>query len=43
MANPMAQYAHEQGLSPTRIDYMGFFHPDAAVLAGRNGARRGFM
>jgi 4,5-dihydroxyphthalate decarboxylase len=30
----IAQYAHEQGLSPTRIDYMTFFHPEAAALAG---------
>jgi len=30
----MTQYAHEQGLSPTRIDYMNFFHPEAAVLGG---------
>jgi len=29
----MTQYAHEQGLSPTRIDYMTFFHPEAAALA----------
>ena len=30
----MTQYAHEQGLSPTRIDYRRFFHPEAAALAG---------
>ena len=30
----MTQYAHEQGLSPARIDYMSFFHPEAAALAG---------
>jgi 4,5-dihydroxyphthalate decarboxylase len=30
----MTQYAHEQGLSPTRIDYKSFFHPEAAALAG---------
>jgi 4,5-dihydroxyphthalate decarboxylase len=30
----MTQYAHEQGLSPTRIDYMAFFHAEAAALAG---------
>lgn len=30
----MTQYAYEQGLSPTRIDYMAFFHPEAAALAG---------
>jgi 4,5-dihydroxyphthalate decarboxylase len=30
----MTQYAHEQGLSPNRIDYMTFFHPEAAGLPG---------
>jgi 4,5-dihydroxyphthalate decarboxylase len=30
----MTQYAHEQGLSPMRIDYIEFFHPEAARLAG---------
>ena len=30
----MTQYAYEQGLSPTRIDHMAFFHPEAAGLAG---------
>ena len=30
----MTQYAHEQGLSPMRIDYMTFFHPEAAALEG---------
>ena len=30
----MTQYAHEQGLSPTRIDYRRFFHPEAAALEG---------
>ncbi len=30
----MTQYAHEQGLSTTRIDYMTFFHPEAAGLGG---------
>jgi 4,5-dihydroxyphthalate decarboxylase len=30
----MTQYAHEQCLSSTRIDYMEFFHPAAAALAG---------
>jgi len=30
----MTQYAHEQGLSPTRIDYMKFFHPEAASSEG---------
>ena len=30
----MTQYAYEQGLSPDRIDYQRFFHPQAAGLAG---------
>jgi 4,5-dihydroxyphthalate decarboxylase len=30
----MTQYAHEQGLSPTRIDYRTFFHREAAALTG---------
>jgi 4,5-dihydroxyphthalate decarboxylase len=30
----MTQYACEQGLSPTNIDYMNFFHPEAAELPG---------
>jgi 4,5-dihydroxyphthalate decarboxylase len=30
----LTQYAYEQGLSPTRIDYQSFFHPEAAALAG---------
>jgi 4,5-dihydroxyphthalate decarboxylase len=30
----MTQYSHEQGLSPSRIDYMTFFHPAAAELPG---------
>lgn len=30
----MTQYAFEQGLSPVRIDYMTFFHPEAASLEG---------
>jgi 4,5-dihydroxyphthalate decarboxylase len=30
----MTQYSHEQGLSPSRIDYMTFFHPEAAELPG---------
>jgi 4,5-dihydroxyphthalate decarboxylase len=30
----MTQYAHEQGLSPTRIDYRTFFHPEAAAYPG---------
>lgn len=31
----MTQYAHEQGLSPTRIDYRTFFHPQAAAVEGQ--------
>jgi 4,5-dihydroxyphthalate decarboxylase len=30
----MTQYAHEQGLSMTRIDYTTLFHPAAAALPG---------
>jgi 4,5-dihydroxyphthalate decarboxylase len=30
----MTQYAHEQGLSQSRIDYRDFFHPEAAALPG---------
>jgi 4,5-dihydroxyphthalate decarboxylase len=30
----MTQYAYEQGLSAMRIDYMKFFHPEAAGLGG---------
>jgi 4,5-dihydroxyphthalate decarboxylase len=30
----MTQYAHEQGLSSSRIDYMTFFHSEAAGLPG---------
>jgi 4,5-dihydroxyphthalate decarboxylase len=30
----MTQFAHEQGLSPKRIDIEGFFHPEAARLPG---------
>jgi 4,5-dihydroxyphthalate decarboxylase len=30
----LTQFAHEQGLSPTRIDYQSFFHPEAARLPG---------
>jgi 4,5-dihydroxyphthalate decarboxylase len=32
--NAFTQYAHEQGLSPARIDYMNFFHPEAAAWSG---------
>jgi 4,5-dihydroxyphthalate decarboxylase len=31
----MTQYACEQGLSPAKIDYMDFFHPEAAVFPGQ--------
>jgi 4,5-dihydroxyphthalate decarboxylase len=30
----IAQYGYEQGLSPTEIDYMSFFHREAAALPG---------
>jgi 4,5-dihydroxyphthalate decarboxylase len=30
----ITQFAHEQGLSPSRIDYQSFFHPEAAALPG---------
>jgi len=30
----ITQYGFEQGLTPTKIDYMTFFHPDAANLSG---------
>jgi 4,5-dihydroxyphthalate decarboxylase len=30
----MAQFAHEQGLSPQRIDIESFFHPEAARFPG---------
>ncbi len=30
----MTQFAFEQGLSPTKINYMSFFHPRAAELPG---------
>ncbi len=30
----ITQFAHEQGLSPGRIDYESFFHPEAAALPG---------
>ena len=30
----MTQYAHEQGLSPTRIDYKTFFHAEAGAYPG---------
>ena len=28
------EFAHQQGLTPTKLDYMTFFHPEAAALAG---------
>lgn len=31
----MTQFAHEQGLSPSRIDYRTFFHAEAAALPGQ--------
>ena len=30
----ITQFAHEQGLSPSRIAYESFFHPEAAALPG---------
>ncbi|HZA55056.1 MAG TPA: hypothetical protein VE616_12465 [Candidatus Udaeobacter sp.] len=30
----MTQFAYEQGLSPAKLDYRSFFHPEAAALAG---------
>jgi 4,5-dihydroxyphthalate decarboxylase len=30
----ISQYGYEQGLSPTRIDYMSFFHREAAAFPG---------
>ena len=30
----LTQFAHEQGLSPKRIDYETFFHPETAALPG---------
>lgn len=30
----MMDYAHRFGLTPTRLDYPGFFHPEAAALEG---------
>jgi hypothetical protein len=30
----MTQYAYEQGLSPTRIDYKTFFDSNAAAFPG---------
>jgi hypothetical protein len=30
----MCQYAHEHNLTPTKLDYQSFFHPEAAVFPG---------
>ena len=30
----MTQFAYEQGLSSTKLDYESFFHPEAARLPG---------
>jgi 4,5-dihydroxyphthalate decarboxylase len=30
----ISQYGYEQGLSPAKIDYMTFFHKEAAALPG---------
>jgi len=30
----MMDFAHQFGLTPTRLDYMSFFHPEAAALPG---------
>jgi hypothetical protein len=30
----ITQYGFEQGLTPTKADYMTFFHPEAAKLSG---------
>jgi hypothetical protein len=30
----MTQFAHEQGLSPRRIELESLFHPEAAALPG---------
>jgi 4,5-dihydroxyphthalate decarboxylase len=32
--NAITQFAYEQGLSPSRIDYESFFHPEAARFPG---------
>jgi hypothetical protein len=28
------EFAYQQGLTPTRLDYLSFFHPEAATLPG---------
>ncbi len=30
----MTQFAHQQGVTPNRIDYQSFFHPEAAAFPG---------
>ena len=30
----MTQFAYEQGLSPSKLDYKSFFHPEAAAMPG---------
>jgi len=30
----VTQFAHQQGLTPTKLDYNSFFAEDAAALAG---------
>ncbi len=30
----MTQFAHQQGVTPDRVDYESFFHPEAAALPG---------
>jgi 4,5-dihydroxyphthalate decarboxylase len=30
----VTEFAHQQGLTPTKLDCMGFFHPEAAALPG---------
>ena len=30
----MMQFAHEFGITPSKLDYQSFFHPEAAALAG---------
>jgi len=30
----ITEFAYQQGLTPTKLDYMSFFHPEAAALPG---------
>jgi hypothetical protein len=30
----ITQFAHEQGITPTQLDYESFFSPEAAALPG---------